>query len=171
MGKVTIGGKLMNNEKTRLETDTMGTIEVPSNVYWGAQTARSLYYFGIGHEKMPAPLIKAFGILKYATAQANETLGLLPKENAELIKTAAKEVIDGRWNDQFPLSIWQTGSGTQTNMNVNEVISNRAIELSGGTLGSKTLSILTIMLTCLNPPMTPFLPRCILPLQPNFVSN
>lgn len=127
----------MANKNTRIETDTMGPMEVPSTVYWGAQTARSLHYFGIGHEKMPKPLLKAFGILKYAAAAANEKLGLLPKEKAELIKKAAEEVVKGNWDDQFPLSIWQTGSGTQTNMNVNEVISNRAIELAKGELGSK----------------------------------
>lgn len=127
----------MNRPGIRLEFDSMGQMEVPENVYWGAQTARSLFYFGIGHEKMPAPLIAAFGMLKYAAAEANEKLGKLPKEKAALIKQAAKEVMEGKWNDQFPLSIWQTGSGTQTNMNVNEVIANRAIELAGGKLGSK----------------------------------
>ncbi len=127
----------MENKDIRIEADSMGKVEVPSNVYWGAQTARSLVHFGIGHEKMPTPLIKAFGILKYAAAEANEELGMLPKEKALLIKQAAREIIDGKWNDQFPLSIWQTGSGTQTNMNVNEVISNRAIELAHGELGSK----------------------------------
>lgn len=127
----------MKKKNVRVEADTMGEMEVPSNVYWGAQTARSLFYFGIGHEKMPAPLIKAFGILKFAAAEANEKLGLLPKDKAELIKKAAQEVYKGQWNDQFPLSIWQTGSGTQTNMNVNEVIANRSIEFAKGVLGSK----------------------------------
>lgn len=127
----------MEKKNVRIETDTMGEMEVPLDVYWGAQTARSLFYFGIGHEKMPTPLIKAFGILKFATAEANEMLGLLPKDKAELIKKAAQEVMKGKWNAHFPLSIWQTGSGTQTNMNVNEVIANRAIELAGGVLGSK----------------------------------
>lgn len=127
----------MQNNDIRIESDSMGKVEVPSNVYWGAQTARSLIHFGIGHEKMPIPLIKAFGILKFAAAEANEELGVLPKEKAELIKQVAKEIMQGKWNDQFPLSIWQTGSGTQTNMNVNEVISNRAIEIAHGELGSK----------------------------------
>ena len=121
----------------RLESDSMGTIEVPANVYWGAQTARSLVHFAIGRETMPPELIRAFGILKKAAALVNEDLGKLPAEKARLIVRAADEVIAGKLNDQFPLRIWQTGSGTQTNMNVNEVISNRAIELSGGVLGSK----------------------------------
>ena len=127
----------MDKKNVRIERDTMGEMEVPTHVYWGAQTARSLFYFGIGHEKMPAPLIKGFGILKFATAEANEKLGLLSKEKAELIKKAAQEVIKGDLNDHFPLSIWQTGSGTQTNMNVNEVIANRAIQMAGGVMGSK----------------------------------
>lgn len=127
----------MDKKNVRIERDTMGEMEVPNHVYWGAQTARSLFYFGIGHEKMPAPLIRAFGILKFATAEANEQLGLLPKEKAELIKKAAQEVMKGELNDHFPLSIWQTGSGTQTNMNVNEVIANRAIQIANGVMGSK----------------------------------
>jgi fumarate hydratase class II len=127
----------MDKKNVRIERDTMGEMEVPNHVYWGAQTARSLFYFGIGQEKMPAPLIKAFGILKFATAEANEQLGLLPKEKAELIKKAAQEVMKGELNDHFPLSIWQTGSGTQTNMNVNEVIANRAIQMANGVMGSK----------------------------------
>jgi fumarate hydratase class II len=123
--------------ETRIETDSMGPIEVPTNKYYGAQTARSLIYFNIGHDKMPDSLIRAFGILKKAAALVNLELGKMPKEKAELIVKAAEEVASGKLKDHFPLSIWQTGSGTQTNMNVNEVISNRAIELAGGTLGSK----------------------------------
>jgi fumarate hydratase, class II len=123
--------------KTRTESDSMGKIEVPSNVYWGAQTQRSLLHFDIGRDTMPPELIKAFGILKKACALVNQDLGKLPAEKAKLIVQAADEVISGKLNDQFPLRIWQTGSGTQTNMNVNEVISNRAIEMAGGVLGSK----------------------------------
>ncbi len=122
---------------TRIERDSMGEIEVPASVYWGAQTQRSLIHFRIGEERMPRAIIRAFGILKKACALVNQELGLLPKEKAELIVKACDEVISGKLDDQFPLSVWQTGSGTQTNMNVNEVISNRAIELAGGELGSK----------------------------------
>src|SRR5438105_3229733 len=123
--------------KTRTESDSMGQIEVPSNVYWGAQTQRSLLHFNIGRDIMPPELIRAFGILKKACALVNQDLGKLPAEKAKLIVRAADEVIAGGLDDQCPLSVWQTGSGTQTNMNVNEVISNRAIELAGGQMGSK----------------------------------
>ena len=116
----------------RTESDSMGTIEVPDEVYWGAQTARSLIHFNIGEDRMPPELIRAIGILKKAAALVNNDLGKLPKEKAELIIAAADEVIAGKLNDHFPLRIWQTGSGTQTNMNANEVIANRAIELAGG---------------------------------------
>src|SRR5256885_1611044 len=121
--------------KTRVESDSMGKIEVPSNVYWGAQTQRSLLHFNIGRDTMPPELISAFGILKKACALVNQDLGKLPADKAKLIVQAADEVIAGKLNDQFPLRIWQTGSGTQTN--VNEVISNRAIEIAGGEMGSK----------------------------------
>jgi len=121
----------------RTESDTMGTIEVRSDRYWGAQTERSLHHFEISNETMPPALIRSFGILKSASAQVNEALGKLDKEKSELIQRAAAEVIDGTLKDEFPLRIWQTGSGTQTNMNVNEVISNRAIEMAGGEMGSK----------------------------------
>ena len=124
--------------RTRVESDSMGKIEVPANVYWGAQTQRSLIHFNIGRDTMPPELIRAFGILKKACALVNQDLGKLPADKAKLIAQAADEVIAGKLNDQFPLRIWQTGSGTQTNMNVNEVIANRAIELAGGVLGSKT---------------------------------
>src|SRR5216110_2578819 len=123
--------------RTRIESDSMGQIEVPANVYWGAQTQRSLLHFNIGRDFMPPELIRAFGILKKACALVNQDLGKLPADKAKLIVQAADEVIAGKLNDQFPLRIWQTGSGTQTNMNVNEVISNRAIELAGGQMGSK----------------------------------
>jgi fumarate hydratase class II len=121
----------------RVETDTMGSIEVPADHYWGAQTERSLHHFAISHETMPPAVITAFGILKLASAQVNQALGKLDAEKAELIERAASEVIDGSLADEFPLRIWQTGSGTQTNMNVNEVIANRAIELAGGVMGTK----------------------------------
>ena len=121
----------------RIESDTMGEIEVAADRYWGAQTERSLHHFAIGHDTMPPALIRAFGVLKLASAQVNQALGKLDAEKADLIERAAGEVIDGTMMDEFPLRIWQTGSGTQTNMNVNEVISNRAIELAGGVLGSK----------------------------------
>ncbi|MGH9681493.1 MAG: class II fumarate hydratase [Candidatus Acidiferrales bacterium] len=121
----------------RIESDSMGTIEVPANVYWGAQTARSLIHFSIGRDVMPPELIHAFGVLKKAAALVNQDLGKLPPEKARLICQAADEVIAGKLDDQFPLRIWQTGSGTQTNMNANEVISNRAIEIARGVLGSK----------------------------------
>lgn len=125
--------------KMRLESDSMGKIEVPEEAYWGAQTMRSLMHFRIGgeDERMPLPLIHAFGFLKEAAALTNLELGLLPEKKAKLVIEAAKEVRSGKLDHQFPLRIWQTGSGTQTNMNVNEVISNRAIELAGGGRGSK----------------------------------
>lgn len=122
----------------RKESDAMGEINVPSDRYYGAQTERSLLHFSIGKDRMPLELIHAFGILKKSAALVNEKLGLLPKEISSLIAKAADEVINGKFDDHFPLRIWQTGSGTQTNMNVNEVIANRAIELAHGVLGSKT---------------------------------
>ncbi len=122
---------------TRTESDSMGKIEVPADRYYGAQTARSLIHFAIGKDTMPPELIRAFGILKKACALVNHDLGKLPAEKARLIAQAADEVISGKLNAHFPLRIWQTGSGTQTNMNVNEVISNRAIEIAGGVMGSK----------------------------------
>jgi fumarate hydratase class II len=124
-------------EGTRIETDSMGAIDVPSDRYWGAQTARSLHHFPIGDDRMPEPLIRAIGILKLASAQVNADLGKMSPAKSELIIAAAREVADGKLDDQFPLSVWQTGSGTQSNMNANEVISNRAIEMAGGVLGSK----------------------------------
>ncbi len=130
----------MQNQKTpgtRTETDSMGPIKVPNDRYWGAQTARSLIHFAIGPDKMPRTIIRAMGILKKACAEMNRDLGKLPADKAQLIIQAADEVIEGKLDDHFPLSIWQTGSGTQTNMNANEVISNRAIELAGGQMGSK----------------------------------
>ncbi|RYE06872.1 MAG: class II fumarate hydratase [Hyphomicrobiales bacterium] len=121
----------------RVESDSMGTINVPSDKYYGAQTARSLANFDIGGEKMPVEIIRAFGILKKAAALANFKLGLMDEATRDLVVKAADEVIAGKLAAHFPLVVWQTGSGTQSNMNVNEVISNRAIELAGGTMGSK----------------------------------
>jgi fumarate hydratase class II len=121
----------------RIETDSMGPIEVPNDRYYGAQTARSLIHFNIGGDHFPREMIRALGILKKAAAQVNQELGLLSAEKAELILRAADEVIEGKLDGHFPLVVWQTGSGTQTNMNANEVISNRAIELAGGVMGSK----------------------------------
>ena len=123
---------------TRTETDSIGPIEVPNDRYYGAQTARSKQNFPIGIERMPTEVVRAFGILKKAAAITNHELGLLPGDTKDLIVRAADEVIAGELGDHFPLVVWQTGSGTQSNMNVNEVISNRAIELAGGELGSKT---------------------------------
>jgi fumarate hydratase, class II len=122
---------------TRTETDSFGPIEVPADRYWGAQTERSRQNFRIGHDRMPMPIIRALGIVKLAAAETNRELGLLDQRRARAIVRAAREVIDGKLDDQFPLVVWQTGSGTQTNMNLNEVIANRANELLGGKLGAK----------------------------------
>jgi fumarate hydratase class II len=122
---------------TRIETDSFGPIEVPADRYWGAQTERSRQNFRIGHDRMPMPIIHALGIVKLAAAQTNRELGLLDQRRARAIVRAAQEVIDGKLDDHFPLVVWQTGSGTQTNMNLNEVIANRANELLGGKLGAK----------------------------------
>jgi fumarate hydratase class II len=130
-------GKPAPNTPMRTESDSMGRMEVPADRYYGAQTARSLVHFAIGKDTMPSSLIRAFGILKKAAALVNQDLGKLPQEKARLIAQAADEVISGKLSEHFPLRIWQTGSGTQTNMNVNEVLSNRAIEIAGGTMGSK----------------------------------
>jgi fumarate hydratase, class II len=121
----------------RAESDSMGTVQVPSDRYWGAQTERSLMHFDIGFDVMPREMVRALGILKKAAALTNEELGKLSADKARLIAQAADEVIEGKLDEHFPLRVWQTGSGTQTNMNANEVISNRAIEISGGVMGSK----------------------------------
>src|ERR671916_2894892 len=121
----------------RAESDSMGTVQVPSDRYWGAQTERSLMHFDIGFDVMPREMIRALGVLKKAAALVNEELGKLPADKARLIAQAADEVIEGKLDRHFPLRVWQTGSGTQTNMNANEVISNRAIEIAGGVMGSK----------------------------------
>jgi fumarate hydratase class II len=122
---------------TRTETDSFGPIEVPADRYWGAQTERSRRNFRIGHDRMPVPVIRALGIVKLAAAETHRELGLLDQRRARTIARAAREVIDGKLDDHFPLLVWQTGSGTQTNMNLNEVIANRANELLGGKLGAK----------------------------------
>ncbi|MEM9329681.1 MAG: class II fumarate hydratase [Pseudomonadota bacterium] len=122
---------------TRTETDSFGPLEVPSDKYYGAQTARSLINFPIGTEKMPEPLVSALGVVKQAAVRVNMAMGVMPEDLGKAIEVAAGEVIEGKLNDNFPLSVWQTGSGTQSNMNTNEVISNRAIEILGGTIGSK----------------------------------
>jgi len=122
---------------TRIESDSMGQIEVPADKYWGAQTQRSLLHFDIGYDVMPREMIRAFGVLKKACAIVNNDLGKLPDDKLKLIAQACYEVIEGKLDGHFPLRVWQTGSGTQTNMNANEVISNRAIEIAGGVMGSK----------------------------------
>ena len=123
---------------TRTETDSFGPLEVPADKYWGAQTQRSIINFPIGWEKQPVPIIRALGVIKKACAMANKELGNMDAKVADAIIAAAGEVIDGKFDDNFPLVVWQTGSGTQSNMNSNEVISNRAIEMLGGVMGSKT---------------------------------
>ncbi|MBJ80468.1 MAG: fumarate hydratase, class II [Myxococcales bacterium] len=127
-----------NTKNVRLEKDTMGTLEVPADRYWGAQTQRSLHNFKIGHDHFPREVIRALGVVKKAAALANLDLGKLDKNLADAIVQAADEVIEGKLDDHFPLVVWQTGSGTQSNMNSNEVIANRAIEILGGELGSKS---------------------------------
>ena len=122
---------------TRIETDSFGPLEVPSDKYWGAQTQRSLINFPIGWEKQPVAIIRALGVVKQACAQANLNLGMLPKDKSEAIQAAANEVFSGKLDHHFPLVVWQTGSGTQSNMNANEVIANRSIEILGGVIGSK----------------------------------
>jgi fumarate hydratase class II len=125
------------SNSTRTETDSFGPIDVPADRYWGAQTERSRQNFRIGHDRMPMPIIRALAIVKLAAAETNRDLGLLDQRRAGAIVRAAREVIDGKLDDHFPLVVWQTGSGTQTNMNLNEVIANRANELLGGELGAK----------------------------------
>lgn len=123
--------------QTRTETDSFGPLEVPSEKYWGAQTQRSIINFPIGWEKQPVAIIRALGVIKQACAEANKSAGNLDEKIADAIIKAAAEVVEGQFDDNFPLVVWQTGSGTQSNMNANEVIANRAIEILGGTIGSK----------------------------------
>src|SRR5436305_11755057 len=125
------------NKSTRSETDSFGPIDVPSDRYWGAQTERSRQNFRIGQDRMPIAIVHALGIVKLASAETNRELGLIDQRRAGAIIRAAREVIDGKLDDHFPLVVWQTGSGTQSNMNLNEVIANRANELLGGKLGAK----------------------------------
>ena len=151
--------------KTRIEHDALGDVEVPATRLWGAQTQRSLQNFVIGRRNYVwgRGVIRAFGILKKSAALANQELGQLAPEKAALIIAAAQEVIDGKWDEEFPLVVFQTGSGTQSNMNANEVIANRAIQLAGGVLGSKTPSTpMTTSITA-NPPTTPSPPSCTSP--------
>ena len=124
-------------KQTRTETDSFGPLEVPSNKYWGAQTQRSIINFPIGWEKQPVAIVRALGVIKKACAEANMTLGALDERRGVAITQAASEVIEGKLDDNFPLVVWQTGSGMQSNMNSNEVIANRAIEILGGVIGSK----------------------------------
>lgn len=126
-----------HSQATRTETDSMGEIQVPETAYWGAQTQRSLHHFDIGDDRMPVALVRGFGLLKKAASEVNYTLGLLPETQYKLIQKSADDVVSGSLNDQFPLRIWQTGSGTQTNMNTNEVIANRSCEYAGTAFGSK----------------------------------
>src|SRR5215210_7997592 len=125
------------NKSTRTETDSFGPIDVPADRYWGAQTERSRQNFRIGQDRMPMPVVHALGLVKLASAETNRELGLLDARRAGAIIRAAREVVDGKLDDHFPLVVWQTGSGTQTNMNLNEVIANRANEILGGELGAK----------------------------------
>jgi fumarate hydratase class II len=130
-------GTLLENGRWRVEFDSMGQVKVPSERLWGAQTQRSLIHFSIGNDHMPLEVYHAYGIVKKAAALVNQRLGHLPKDKADLIAKSADEVIAGKLDENFPLYVWQTGSGTQSNMNVNEVISNRSIQMVGGTIGSQ----------------------------------
>src|SRR5580704_17101830 len=129
--------KTPQSASTRSETDSFGPIDVPADRYWGAQTERSRRNFRIGQDRMPMPIVHALGIVKLASAETNRELGLLDRRRVGVIVRAAREVVEGKLDDHFPLVVWQTGSGTQTNMNLNEVIANRANELLGGKLGAK----------------------------------
>jgi len=131
-------GALVDDGKWRVESDSLGHVLVPANRFWGAQTQRSLIHFSIGDDRMPKAVYHAYGYVKKAAALVNHRCGRLSKEKTDLIIRAADEVIAGKLDDEFPLYVWQTGIGTQSNMNVNEVISNRAIQFAGGTLGTKT---------------------------------
>ena len=148
---------------TRTETDTFGPIQVASDRYWGAQAQRSLGNFKIGWEKQPLAIVRALGIVKRAAAETNMALGHLDPKLAEAIIAAAQEVIDGKLDDHFPLAVWQTGSGTQSNMNANEVISNRAIEMLGGVMGSKKPVHPNDHVNMSQSPTTPIPPPCTSP--------
>ena len=154
-------GTVVDGGKHRIETDSMGAVKVPHERLWGAQTQRSLHHFSIGEDRMPQAVYRAYGIVKKAAARVNAELGRLPKDKAELIDRAADEVIAGKHTREFPLYVWQTGSGTQSNMNVNEVIANRAIQLAGGTLGREDARCIpTTTSTCRSRRTTPSRPRC-----------
>ena len=148
---------------TRTETDSFGPLEVPADKYWGAQTQRSIMNFPIGWERQPVAVVRALGVIKKACAQANKAAGKLDPDRADAIIRAAGEVHEGKLDDHFPLVVWQTGSGTQSNMNANEVIANRAIEILGGGWAARTLSIPTITATWGSRPTTPSRPRCTSP--------
>ena len=156
---------------TRLESDSMGMVAVPTNVYWGAQTARSLMHFDIGNDLMPPELIWAFGILKKAAALVNEMLGKLPSAKARLIVQAADEVIAGTLNAQFPLRIWQTGSGTHTNMNANEVTPTAPLRSQVANWAPRTPFIPTIMSTCHNRRTIRSRRQCTLLPQPDSIAT
>ena len=156
-----IPAEINMHQAMRKESDSIGEIDVPSDRYWGAQTERSLMNFDIGDEKMPVPLIRALGIVKKAAALTNISLGVLDEKIGNVIIDAAEEVIDESLADHFPLAVWQTGSGTQSNMNVNEVISNRAIEMLGGEMGTPFTQ--TTMSIWASLQMIHSQPQCILP--------
>jgi fumarase (EC 4.2.1.2) len=145
----------------RIEKDTMGEVKVPADKYWGAQTQRSLMYFNISNDIMPIEVIRALALIKKAAAIVNNELGKLDDYRKDLIVKVADEILEGKLDEHFPLKVWQTGSGTQSNMNVNEVIANRAAELAGKPLVPKTQYIQTIMLTCLSLPTIHSQPLCI----------
>jgi len=153
----------------RKESDSLGEVEVPADHYWGAQTERSLIHISIGDDRMPKAVYHAYGYVKKAAALVNAAAGRLPGWKADLIASVADEVITGQLDSEFPLYVWQTGSGTQSNMNVNEVISNRAIQLVGGTLGSKHPVHPNDDVNMANPSTTPFLPQCTSPRCSNSV--
>ena len=148
-------------DNTRTESDTMGEVAVPADKYWGAQTQRSIENFPIGNDRMPTALVRALGIQKQAAARANLALGQLEAEVANAIVAAAQEVIDGKFDDNFPLVVWQTGSGTQSNMNANEVIANRANEMMGASPVTNHRCTRTITSTAVSPRMTRFRQPCI----------
>jgi len=151
---------------TRHETDSMGGIEVPADRYWGAQTQRSLVHFSIGDDRMPKAVYHAYGHVKKAAAVVNGRAGRLPGWMADLISQVADEVVAGDLDDSFPLYVWQTGSGTQSNMNTNEVISNRCIQLVGGSWGPRPRCTPTTTSTWGSPPTTPSPPQCTWPPSP-----
>jgi len=156
---------------SRIETDSLGAVEVPENAYWGAQTQRSLINFAIGKERMPLAVLHALALIKKAAARVNDRNGDLPADIARLIEQAADEVLDGEHNDQFPLVVWQTGSGTQSNMNVNEVIAGRANELAGQGRGGKAPVHPNDTSTARRAPTTASPPPCTSPLRRRCMTN